>query len=153
MQVKPKALIPMPVAAEATSATRCEVQARGHRLVIDEPPVRHGTDDGPTPLETLMAAFAGCTNVILNKIAAEQGVAVSGLKIQVTGHLDRRGIEGTAKVDNVFPEIALTIECRMKGVPEDSAPLQQQLRERCPVSVLLHASGSTVNETWRVACE
>ncbi len=36
---------------------------------MDEPETRHGTDLGPSPLDTLVASLAGCTNVLLNKIA------------------------------------------------------------------------------------
>lgn len=151
MAVQQKSVVPISVSAEAMSATHCVVSARQHRVTIDEPALRHGTDKGPTPLETLLAAFAGCTNVILNRIATERGIQISNMKVQVTGHLDRRGIEGSAKVTNVFPEIDLTIECAMRGAPDDLGPVQQALRERCPVSVLLHAAGSTVRETWHIS--
>ena len=151
MAVIQKTSIPISVTGAATSATRCEVTARDHLLVIDEPASNHGTNQGPTPLETLFGAFAGCTTVILNRIAAEQNIAVSDLKIAVTGHLDRRGIAGTAQVTNVFPTIDLTIDCVMRGAPADLAPLQRALRERCPVSVLLRQAGSEIHETWNVA--
>jgi uncharacterized OsmC-like protein len=120
------------------------VRAKQHNVIIDEQTLRHGTDKGPTPLETLMAAFARCTNVILNRIAAERGFRISDMKLTVTGHLDRRGIEGSAHVTHVFPEIELTIECATQDAPDVLSPIQQELRNRCPVSVLLHEAGSTV---------
>jgi putative redox protein len=141
----------MTVTAESPSATRSNVRAHDHELVIDEPPIRHGTDEGPTPLETLPASFAGCTNVILNRIAAGQKITISNVKVRVTGHLDRRGIDGEAVISNVFPEIELGIACRMRGAPDDLGPVQQALRQRCPVSVLLRASGSTIKEIWDVS--
>lgn len=107
MQIKPKTAVAMIVTAESPSATRSDVRAGDHGLVIDEPPIRHGTDKGPTPLETLLASFAGCTNVILNRISAKQKITISDMKVRVTGHLDRRGIDGEAIVGNVFPEIEL----------------------------------------------
>ena len=151
MTMKQKTTVSILVTGDATSATRCDVHARNHTIIIDEPAVRHGTDQGPTPLETLLAAFAGCTNVILNKIAEEQSIVISDMEVSVTGHLDRRGIDGRSMVTNVFPEIDLKIDCRMHGAPADLSPLQQQLRERCPVSVVLRASGSTIKETWNVS--
>jgi uncharacterized OsmC-like protein len=150
MTIKQKTTVSISVAGEATSPTRCEVHARNHTIIIDEPAARHGTDQGPTPLETLLSAFAGCTNVILNKIAGEQSIMISDMKISVIGHLDHRGIDGQAMVSNVFPEIDLKIDCRMRGAPADLSPLQQQLRQRCPVSVILRASGSSIKEEWNV---
>lgn len=150
MAVTQKVSIPIDIKGTATSATRCEVVARDHRFIIDEPFANHGTNEGPTPLQTLLGAFAGCTTVILNRIAMEQKITISALSIGVTGHLDRRGIAGTAVVTNVFPDINLTIDCTMAGAPDDLGPLQQALRERCPVSVLLRQAGSNVHETWNV---
>lgn len=153
MRVQPKTTVAIIVSSQSLSATRTDVRARDHVLVIDEPPIRHGTDKGPTPLETMLASFAGCTNVLLHRIAVEQEVTIRDMKVRVTGHLDRRGIDGEAVVSNVFPEIDLVIECLMRGAPDDLAPLQQALRERCPVSVLLRASGGTIKETWNVSHE
>lgn len=151
MAVTQKTSIPITITGTATSTTRCEVTARDHRFVIDEPVANHGTNQGPSPLQTLLGAFAGCTNVILNRIAAEQGITITDLTIAITGHLDRRGIAGTAVVTNVFPDIDLTIHCVvMAGAPDDLGPLRQALRERCPVSVVLRQSGSNVRETWNV---
>jgi uncharacterized OsmC-like protein len=97
-----------------------------------------------------LGAFAGCTNVILNRIAAEQGITITELTIAITGHLDRRGIVGTAVVSNVFPDIDMTVDCAMAGAPDDLGPLRQALRERCPVSVVLRQAGSDIHETWNV---
>lgn len=139
---------PIHVAAKAHSADRTEVTAREHTITIDEPKSRGGTDSGPTPLETLMAALAGCTTVILNKIAGERGWIVADLEIDVTGHLDPRAIRTGTPVPVAFPEIDLRIAGRITGDDVDLQALRDELAFRCPVSALLRASGSDIREDW-----
>ena len=62
------------VAAACPSHSRTDVTARQHTIVIDEPPHRGGTDVAQTPLETLLASFLGCNNVIANMIAEDIGI-------------------------------------------------------------------------------
>ena len=40
-----------------------------YATVIDEPKEREGTNMGPTPAETMVAALFACTNVISHKCA------------------------------------------------------------------------------------
>jgi uncharacterized OsmC-like protein len=53
------------------SPTLTKVSVRNFELLIDEPASNHGNDEGAQPLEYLLASLAGCSNVIINKIAAE----------------------------------------------------------------------------------
>lgn len=52
LNVKEHKLIKVALEGYAPTASLTEVRVRGHSFVIDEPPYRHGTDVGPTPLET-----------------------------------------------------------------------------------------------------
>ncbi len=142
-----------PIRVEATSggAARVEARARGHVLVVDEPEERHGTDEGMTPLETLLAAFAGCTNVILHKIAGERGVTLRIGAINVEGHLDPRGVRRNVQVERAFPEIDLEVSCATDADAATLEEIRRELRHRCPVSHVLRASGSEVRETWHVS--
>jgi uncharacterized OsmC-like protein len=49
--------------------SRTEIAVRDVRTVIDEPKEREGTNMGPTPTETMVAALIACTNVISHKCA------------------------------------------------------------------------------------
>ena len=86
------------VKADCPSHARTDISARQHTVVIDEPPQRAGTDLGPSPLETLLGAYLGCTNVIANVLAEEMGFEIISLSLRLTGHFDTRGVFGTADV-------------------------------------------------------
>lgn len=63
----------------------------------------------------------------------------------------RRGTDGVERVDKVFPEIDLAVDCRMRGPPDDPAPIRHELRERRPVSVAPRCAGREIREVWHVA--
>lgn len=138
------------VRATCPSHARTDTTMRGHTLVIDEPPARGGTDRGPTPLETLLSAYLGCTNVILNLIAEEMGITVSGLELELTASFDTRGVFDRAPVTAPFPEIALTVDLVTDADAAQVEKLKLALARRCPVSVILRQAGARIAETWRV---
>lgn len=130
--------------------TLTKVKIRNFEILIDEPPSNHGNDEGPQPLEYLMASLAGCTNVIINKIANERGFSITDLEIGVTGVLDKRGITGEANVAVPFPEVRLNIRAKTSNSPEEIEILKEELVWRCPVKVIIKASGSTIKEKWDI---
>jgi uncharacterized OsmC-like protein len=65
--VKAKTIVTQRIHADCPTHSRTEVSTRDVRTIIDEPLEREGTNMGPSPTETLVAALIGCTNVISHK--------------------------------------------------------------------------------------
>lgn len=141
-------LIPVALTGHCPSPSLTEIRVRGHSFVIDEPPFRHGTDVGPTPLETLLGALMGCTNVIARRIALEKEIQLRIDKIEILGHLDHRGIDLQADVLVPFPIIDLAIYATTSSTPEAMDALRLELSKRCPMSVILKQAGSRIQEDW-----
>lgn len=150
LNVKEHKLIKVALEGYAPTASLTEVRVRGHSFVIDEPPYRHGTDVGPTPLETLLGALIGCTNVIARRIAMEMKIELKIDKIDVLGHLDHRGIDRVADVPVPFPTIELKVKATTSGTAEDMLRLREDLNARCPMSVILKQAGSEIVESWEI---
>lgn len=129
---------------------RTHVKAGHHEVVIDEPKSRGGTDMAPTPLETMIASLIGCTNVILNKIAARDGVAIDVLKVDAEATLDRRGTALQEEVAIPFPAIKLVITFSTNADESRVAKLKGDLGRFCPVSKILRQSGTKIEEIWNV---
>ncbi|GAB5470829.1 MAG: hypothetical protein Kilf2KO_38590 [Rhodospirillales bacterium] len=146
MPLKSSGRYPIRIAATCPTATETRVSARGHDITIDEPPSNGGRDQGALPLEMLFAALAGCSNVIANKIAAEMGIRLEGLEIDVQGDLMLATIAGGG--GNPFPSIHLRIAGRSDATAEQKTQLAEALARRCPVSVLLRQAGCRIEETW-----
>jgi putative redox protein len=93
----------MEVTAEFIGDLRFEVQARGHRLICDQPADDGGADTGMTPPEFLLASLATCAAYYaaqylkVRKLPAENlRVRVSAEKAQQPSRLSSFRIEVTA---------------------------------------------------------
>ena len=150
LNVKEHKLIKVALEGFAPTASLTEVRVRGHSFVIDEPPYRHGTDVGPTPLETLLGALVACTNVIARRIAMEMKFDLKIDKIDVIGHLDHRGIDRVADVPVPFPTIELHVRATTSGTEQDMVRLREDMNARCPMSVILRQAGSQIVENWQI---
>lgn len=142
---------PIRVSATCPTHARTEASARQHRLVIDEPPSRNGTDLGPSPLETLLCSYLACTNVVANMIAEESGIRVEAMKLGLVGHFDTRGVFGKADIAVPFPRIELKVELVADVSEAQLKALQSALAKRCPVSAILRQAGCEIEEQWTVA--
>ncbi|MGB3408286.1 MAG: OsmC family protein [Jannaschia sp.] len=151
MKIKQKPLIRVLVEGHCPSMSLTEIRSRGHAFVVDEPPFRHGTDVGPTPLETMLGALVACTNVIARRIAHERGIPLRFRRIGCEGMLDHRGIDAEADVPVPFPDIRLTLEAETNASPEELDALRTSLEERCPMSVILRNAGSRIATDWQVS--
>jgi len=130
--------------------TLTRVSVRDFEVVIDEPASNHGNDAGPQPLEYMLASLAGCSNVIINKIASENNITLLDMEIDVVGVCDTRGIFGVEKITVPFPEIRLTIRGTTRNTEGEIDLLREQLAWRCPVKVIVRQSGSVIRETWDI---
>ena len=138
------------VEAEATSRCRLEANTRQHTVVIDEPAVRGGTDSAATPLETMLASFLACLNVISHMIADEMGIEIEDLSMSLDASFDTDGIRNKTPTTLPFPEIALTMNVTTSASDAEIAQLGEDLEKRCPMTVLLVQAGTKINATWNV---
>jgi putative redox protein len=132
------------------NTTLTKVKVRDFEILIDEPASNHGNDEGPQPLEYLLASLAGCTNVIINKIAAENSITLLDMEIDVVGICDTRGIFGVHDVAVPFPEIRLTIRGTTRNTEDEIELLREQLTWRCPVKKIIAQAGTTIKESWDI---
>lgn len=146
--VKKKPIIRVELEGHCPTMSLTEVRVRKHSFVIDEPAFRHGTDVGPTPLETMLGALVSCTNVIARRIAHEMNIDLTFRRIGCVGHLDHRGIDMEAEVLVPFPKIELTIEATTSASEAEMDTLRRQLKVRCPMAVILTQAGTIIDDTW-----
>jgi len=59
------------------------VDARGHRLAVDEPEADGGDDSGAMPTELLAGALASCFALSLAHAARREGVELPNLRVDV----------------------------------------------------------------------
>ena len=148
--IREKTMVAIDLQGHCESHTLTRVRIREHEITIDEPVAGGGTDLAPTPLGTLLASLIGCTNVILNKIAARDGVPIESLDVTLGATLDRRGTTLQEEVAVPFPSITLGIRFTTSATPDQVAALRPELGKFCPVSKILREAGTRIVETWDV---
>lgn len=149
MKIKPKLVVTTEVNGTGVSHSRTDISVRDTTSIIDEPEARGGTNAGPAPTETALAALAGCTNVIANKCATSLGVDIGHLNISISCQFDRRGVTLSEEIDVPFKSIALTVEADGDASEEDLARVAADVERFCPVSKLFRQAGTEVIETWK----
>ena len=70
------------------------VREKPFTIEMDEPPLLLGNDRAANPVETALAALAGCLTTTLVFQAAEQGVRIDELESKIEGDVDLRGSLG-----------------------------------------------------------
>jgi uncharacterized OsmC-like protein len=112
---------------EHLHATETVVQA-------DHPAVLVGQDHGPTPAELLLNALGSCLMAGLGNIAAARGIELRGVRCNVEGDIDLRGILGIdGSVRNGFEAIRVTFTVDGDAEAEQLAALVGQSQRRSAV--------------------
>lgn len=112
---------------------KIESNVRGHNKVIDQPVAMGGHDEGPTPLEYLFLALAGCIGSIGRIVAMQKKLQVHGMDIKVEGELDTDGLLGKGAPIG-FSEIRVAVDVDADMTAEEKAAFVHEVDERCPVS-------------------
>lgn len=151
MAIKMKTEVKLRASARCPSHSQADISIRDLVFAIDEPTERGGTNAGPTPTDTALAALIGCTNVIGHKCAQKLGVDIGHLEISATCDFDRRGVTLEDEIEVPFRRIELQI--RSDGNASDQALqlVASEVRKYCPLSKLFSAAGTEVIDVWQSA--
>ncbi len=148
MAIRQKNVINATVSGKSPSHSLSNCTIRDVEFAIDEPVERGGTNLGPSPTETAIAALIGCTNVIAHKCAEKLGVDIGHLQIDATYSFDRRGVMLMEEVDIPFPKIVLNIVTDGAASDAELQSVSAELKKYCPVSKVFKAAGTVIEENW-----
>lgn len=148
LTIRPKTTVKLRAAAHCPSHSLAEVSIRDLSFVIDEPTERGGTNLGPTPTDTAIAALVGCTNVIGHKCASKLGINIGHLDISTTCEFDRRGVTLEEEINIPFSKISLSIETSEAVSTDDLEKLATEVAKFCPLSKLFRQAGTVITEEW-----
>lgn len=148
--VKQKTVVTQKLTGDAKSHSLTEVKSRDVSSIIDEPAERGGTNKGLTPTETLMASLMGCTNVVFQRVAHANGIHVGALNIRLEAQFDRRGVTLQEEIAVPFPKITMYIDLKTDADDAKIAEAKRQLQMYCPVSKVIRASGTELEEIWTI---
>ncbi|MFW6230158.1 MAG: OsmC family protein [Halanaerobium sp.] len=113
---------------------KVEAEARGHKIIMDEPEELGGTDQGMNPVELTLTALGGCLSICAGMFAESCGVELNDFSVDLEGDLDLRGFKGADNVDPGFQEVRFTINIDSDSPAENIEKLVELIESRCPVS-------------------
>jgi uncharacterized OsmC-like protein len=117
------------------SSTKFVAKTRQFTLTIDEPEGLGGTDHAANPVEFLLAAYAGCINVMGHIVAREFDFKLKSLKIDLDGDLNPAKVFGQQTSDRAgYKEIRIKIIPDAETDDETLAKWLEVLKSRCPVN-------------------
>ena len=149
MQMRPKTTVKLRMAARCPSHSLSQLNTRDVSFAIDEPLERGGTNLGPTPTDTAIAALVSCTNTIGNKCADTLGIDVGHFDISAVCEFDRRGVTLIEEIDVPFVKILLTVEADGSASEADLQRLAEEVAKYCPVLKLFRQAGTEIEEIWK----
>ncbi len=123
------------IRANLGTGMKIECRAGQHAVLIDQPKSGGGTDTGPTPLEYLFCALAGCIASVGRIAAHQKKIALRGMEVVVSGELDVDALLGKATPNRAgFPGIAVRVKIDADLSDEQKAAFLHEVDARCPVS-------------------
>ena len=128
------AAVKVAVSTTLDGGMRCSTTARGHTVDADEPRSFGGGDTAQSPVELLLTSLATCQAVTYRLWAAELGVALDRVGVEVEGDLDLRGFLGLeAGVPAGYGAVRIAVTLEGPETPERYRELAEAVDEHCPV--------------------
>lgn len=150
MKIRPKAIWTMTLEGECQTDTRTEIKARDISVTLDEPIASGGTNLGHMPMEALIVALIGCTNVISHKIAKANDIDILEMSVRADATANSTGTRLIAETDIPFPEVTLHIDLTTVAADEKVDILKRDLPRYCAISKVLQQAGTKVTEVWTI---
>lgn len=135
---------------ESFSGLGQEHQHKKAFVLEGDHPVPFASEDlAPTPVETVLAALAGCLTAGVAAVAQNRGIQLKSVKAIVEGDHDILGIlGGDPEVRNGFNDVRVTFDIDADASDEDIAALVAQSQKR---SAVFDALTNPTNVTVSVA--
>jgi len=124
------------VTSKSENPTKVVAETRtGFKIIVDEPKNQGGTDDGPSPVEYVLAALSGCLNVVGHLVAGEMGIEMKGIEFEISGKLDPAKFMGQSEEKRAgYQEINVSVKPDCNADEKTLKKWIKAVESRCPVS-------------------
>jgi len=115
-----------------------KVQLRDHKLIVDEPKNFGGKDEGPSPVELILAALATCQEITFKAFATALDINLESVNVNLNGKLDLRGFLGLNKtIRPGFQSITGNVDIKSTSPQVEINKLISIVNQHCPVLDIL----------------
>ena len=114
------------------------VQLRDHKLIVDEPKSFGGKDEGPSPVELILAALATCQEITYKAFATALGINLESVSVNLNGTLDLQGFLALNKnIRPGFQSITGNVDIKSSSPKAEIDKLIDTVNTHCPVLDIL----------------
>lgn len=90
--------------------------------------------EGPSPIEYILAGYAGCINAVGKLVAKEQGITLKSIQVEITGTLSLDKYQGKISNERAgFSSIEVIVKPTADATLEELKEWLIELEKRCPV--------------------
>ena len=119
----------------------------GERAVTDMPAAMGGKGRGPNPGWLLRASLASCTATVIAMKAAQRGIALDRLEVQVESESDSRGLTGIEGTDTALHNLRMRVKVASAGTDDTTLrELVASANQTSPVGATLCMPAAIVLE-------
>ena len=111
-----------------------------HTVIIDQPEVFGGKDEGPSALDFVFVALAGCLITIGKMVAMQRRINLRGMQVDISGEVNLDVLRGKDDSERSgYKSIRVDIRIDADLSDEEKHAFISEIDRRCPVSAnLLH---------------
>ncbi|MGJ9458435.1 OsmC family protein [Oceanobacillus sp. CF4.6] len=110
-----------------------EAEARGHKVIVDEPKNLGGTDQGMNPVELLLSSLGACQSIVARTYAEKFEVDLQNFWVELEGDIDLDGFFGKSDVRPGFSDIRYTFHIETNAPEEKIQAYKEFIEAHCPV--------------------
>ncbi|HMF33346.1 MAG TPA: OsmC family protein [Candidatus Lokiarchaeia archaeon] len=128
------------VASQVQNLQIC-AQVGAHEVQVDEPVAGGGDGTAQSPVETLLAALAACTEVNWVAYSSAFGLELEKVDVTVEGTIDHRYLlSGAGSVPARLLAVTITSDVYTVAPKEKIERVHEKVQKFCPVAGSLHPS-------------
>ncbi len=110
-----------------------QAESAGHKLIIDQPKEKGGSDEGMNPLEVFLSALAGCAGVYAKMYCQNANIDTKNLQVSVVSALAQ---DKPLRFQDIQVKISLGVDIGKRK------PALLNFVKNCPVHNTLKANTS-----------
>lgn len=110
-----------------------ETNARGFKILMDEPEDLGGTDVAMNPVEAVLCALGACQAIVASAFAQAHDFTFEEFHVELEGDLDPDGFLGISDVRKGFQEIRFTMHFKTDESQEKTEAFADFIEKTCPV--------------------
>ena len=110
-----------------------EVEASGHKVIVDEPLDFGGTDKGMSPVELLLSALGACQSIVARTYAKKFDIDLQNFWVELEGDIDLDGFLGKSDVRPGLSAVRYTFHIETNAPKEKVEAYKEYIEAHCPV--------------------